>query len=71
MSYAIATLVKNIYTTIIFFSIFANSFKLHTFKDTTQQEVQENYQHENLHAIREIRHLPTGSGGDGGNKDDI
>ena len=35
------------------------------------REVQENHQHENFHAIREIRHLPPGSGGDGGNKDDI
>ena len=32
-------LVKNIYTTIIFFSIFANSFKLHTFKDTTNNKI--------------------------------
>ena len=29
------------------------------------------HQHESLHALREVRHLPPGSGGDGGNKDDI
>ena len=29
------------------------------------------HQHESLHALGEVRHLPTGSSGDGGNKDDI
>ena len=40
-------------------------------KGRSKEAKEVNFALDNIHAIREVRHLPPGSRGDGGNKDDI